>query len=174
MLFRSLYFRRPIPFVLATSWCALAALPSHAGRPAENTPPTVDATDAAASGDLFAKADQAQLNPPPVEGRAPTHSVVINLINRLVDRGLLPKEDAVELIRQAEADANQTRVQAETTAGNMAQVAAMAQAAVQAASEAVAAPASDDAVRVTYIPEVVKAQMREHEEAIMKRLDLER
>ncbi len=113
------------------------------------------------------KADQSQLNPPPVEGRVSTHSVVINLINRLVDRGMLPKEDAAELIKQAEADAMQTRAQAEMTAGNMVQVAAMAQAAVQAASEAVAAPVSDDAVRVTYIPEVVKAQIREQIKAEM-------
>ncbi|MGB8165870.1 MAG: putative porin [Chthoniobacteraceae bacterium] len=153
-----LFLRRPLPFVLATSWAALAPFTAQAGRPADQTPPAASDTEAAT---LFAKADSAQLNPPAVESAGPTRNVVINLINRLVDRGLLPKEDAVELIHQAEADAAQSRAQAETTAGNVAQVAALAQAAAQVAAEAVAAPASDDDVRVTYIPDVVKAQLRE-------------
>jgi hypothetical protein len=135
-------------------------MPLLAGRPSEEAPPPKPA-EAELSAELFAKADAAQLNPPPVEGPTPTQSVVINLINRLVDRGLLPKEDAADLIRQAEADAARVRAQTEATAGALTQAAAMAQAAVQAAAEANAAPAGDDAVRVNYIPEVVKAQLRE-------------
>lgn len=36
--------------------------------------------------------------------RPPSQNVTINLINRLVQRGVLSREDAEELIRQAEAD----------------------------------------------------------------------
>ncbi|MEA3208029.1 MAG: hypothetical protein QOE70_1086 [Chthoniobacter sp.] len=152
----------PLPFVLATSWCAFGQLPAQAGRPAPETTPTRPAPEAeAAAPSLFARADGAQFNPPAAESAGRTQSVVINLINRLVDRGLLPKEDAVELIHQAEADAAQARAQAETTAGNVAQVAALAQAAAQVAAEAAAVPAAEDDVRVTYIPEVVKAQLRD-------------
>ncbi len=118
----------------------------------------MEAEDSAA---LFAKADTAQLNPPPVESAVPTRNVVINLINRLVDRRLLPKEDATELIRQAEADAAKAHAQSEEAAQAAAQASEMAQAAVQAAAEANAAPVGDDAVRVTYIPETVKAQIRD-------------
>ncbi len=166
MLPRPVHFFRPLPLVLATSWCAFATSSVLAGRPADGASPTPEAVEEIGASELFAKADSS--SPPPDAGDSgPTQSVVINLINRLVDRGLLPKEDAVELIRQAERDAERTRSQAEITAGNMTQVAAMAQAAVQAASEAIAAPAGDDAVRVTYIPEVVKAQMREQIKAEM-------
>jgi len=157
MLSRHALFR---PLLIAALWCGVA--PSHAGRPADNAPPKpAEASESAASGQLFAKADTPQLNSPPVAGPTPTQNVVINLINRLVDRGILPKEDAVELVRQAEADAVHAREQAEMTAGAVTQVAAMAQAAAQAAADASAAPAGGDAVRVTYIPEIVKAQMRD-------------
>ena len=168
MLPRPHPFCSSLRFVLATSWCALATSALHAGRPAEpSAPPTPEAVEAIAAAELFAKADSAAGNLDAAPRSAPTQSVVINLINRLVDRGLLPKEDAVELIRQAETDAERVRSQSEVMNGNMTQVAAMAQAAVQAAAEAVAAPAGDDAVRVTYIPEVVKAQMREQIKAEM-------
>jgi hypothetical protein len=156
-------FRTPRPslrFVLTTSWCVFTGAASFAGRPAEQVAPAPIA-NAEAESQLFAKVEPGQLNPPPVEAATPTQSVVINLINRLVDRGLLPKEDATDLIRQAEADAVRAREEAQTTAGNVAQVAALAQAAAQVAAEATAAPASDDDVRVTYVPETVKAQLRE-------------
>jgi hypothetical protein len=60
---------------------------------------------------------------------------------------VLSAEDAAELIKQAEADAE----------------AAKAQAAANAAANAalLPPPPSGDTVRVTYVPEIVKAQMRE-------------
>jgi hypothetical protein len=76
-----------------------------------------------------------------------SQNVTINLINRLVQRGLLPQSDADELIKQAEADAAQAKAQATApAAGNPA---------------AGAAPAPDGTVRVTYVPEVVKDQIRD-------------
>jgi len=87
-----------------------------------------------------------------------SQSVVINLINRMVQHGLLPQADADELIRQAEADAAEARAQAAATQSAVAQLAAARQAAPEAAAAA-AVPA--DTVRVTYIPGVVKRQMVE-------------
>lgn len=83
----------------------------------------------------------------------PTENVTINLINRLVQRGVLTKEDAEELIRQAEQDAVTARIQAQAEAG--------AAAARVLAQKRPAAPADDGAIRVTYIPEFVKKQIRD-------------
>ncbi|MES2920318.1 MAG: putative porin [Verrucomicrobiota bacterium] len=76
---------------------------------------------------------------------APTSNVTVNLINRLVQKGILSKEEAAEMISQAEADA-QT---AQQNAAAQADIAALPP-----------APSPDD-MRVTYIPEVVKNNMRD-------------
>ena len=87
---------------------------------------------------------------PPVTGPAATppatrsQNVTINLINRLVERGVLTKQDATELIQMAEEDAAAARAQAN---------------AAQAAPSP--PPPSEDTVRVTYVPEIVKRQIRE-------------
>ena len=91
--------------------------------------------------------------PPPVP---PSENVTLNLINRLVQRGILSKEDAADLIRQAQDDAKVAAQQAALTQ----QAAQTAAAAQQAAMEAAAPPSSDDAVSVSYVPEIVKTEMR--------------
>lgn len=83
------------------------------------------------------------LSPPATTEATPparSQNVTINLINRLVQRGVLTKEDATELIQQAEEDAAIARAQA---------------------AAPTPAPAADDEVRVTYVPEVVKNQIRD-------------
>ncbi len=96
------------------------------------------------------------------EPSSPSQSVTINLINKLVQRGILTAEDAKEMIVQAQAEADAARAQAQADMFAVAQVAA-----VQAASDQIAvaqaqnAPASPDDVRVTYIPEPVKMQIKE-------------
>lgn len=70
----------------------------------------------------------------------PSQNVTINLINRLVERGVLTKADAADLIAQAEADAERARVEAEQDQGLV---------------------VDDDTVRVTYVPEAVKAEIRD-------------
>jgi len=134
-----------------------------------------------------------------------SQNVTINLINRLVQRGVLTKEDAAELIKMAEEDAAAARAEAAQQAAQAAQAAQARQAAqavplpTPAAESATAkelttspqllpdlsalptlkeiapapapAPAPQptpalvfgpsDTVRVTYIPEVVKKQMRD-------------
>lgn len=81
----------------------------------------------------------------PVSPAAPSPNVTVNLISRLVQKGILTQAEAADMIKQAEADA--------ATAATAAQAVAT-QAAVAPA------PAADD-LRVTYIPEVVRNQMRD-------------
>ena len=96
-----------------------------------------------------------------------SESVTINLINRLVEKGVLTKQDSADLLKMAEADASQARLQAaqqQEAAVRIAvsQAVAAAQSAVPPAQPSPESlPPDDSTVRVTYIPEVVKAQMRE-------------
>ncbi len=120
--------------------------------------PTIDLFDegsVAASPALFAVTDPATGSelpaldklpaptPEPVitQTGSPSENVTINLINRLVQRGVLTHADAEELIRQAIADAAKARAEQE--------------------SGDALAPTGDGAVRVAYIPESVKAQIRD-------------
>jgi hypothetical protein len=73
---------------------------------------------------------------------------------------LLPKEDADELIKQAEADAAAARAQAAAD-NNLAVQAAVAQAVAAVRAEQSTPMPDDDAVRITYIPEAVKAQIKD-------------
>ncbi len=157
--------------VVACSWCAAAALPLHAADPAALAAPAAaaaaaenvaapaadkaaapaEATPAAPAAEAAA-ADAPQSGPAEAAGAAspalfaasntasPSQNVTINLINRLVQKGILKAEDATDLIQQAEQDAADAKAQADA---------------------AVALPDPDDSVRVTYIPETVKAEMRE-------------
>lgn len=119
-------------FVAITSRSSANELPQQIAA-TSGAPAVADVSD-----DLFDSSNPPALpNPPPA---APSQNVTINLINRLVQRGVLTQADAAELIKQAEEDA----------------------AAAKALAESAQEPAaSDDAVRVTYIPETVKAQIRD-------------
>lgn len=78
-----------------------------------------------------------------------SQNVTINLIRRLVQRGVLPQSDADELIKMAEEDAALARTEAAVAPAPAPTVAATP------------APAPDDTVRVTYVPEFLKKQIRE-------------
>src|SRR4030095_5409015 len=94
----------------------------------------------------------------PMNGsNAPSFNVTINLINRLVQKGLLTKEDAADLLKQAEADAAVARVQIQQDAIAAAQL--VVQQAISSGVIPESVPMPDDAVRVTYIPESVKKQI---------------
>ena len=73
----------------------------------------------------------------------------------MVQRGLLTKEDAADLIQQAEQDAAIATAQAAAVQAVAAQIAAVQQAPIAPELK------RTDAVRVTYIPETVKAQLRD-------------
>nr|WP_236097226.1 putative porin [Pseudomonas aeruginosa] len=87
-------------------------------------------------------AGQAQAQPP-----APSENATINLIRLLVQQGVLKKEQADALVRQAEAEAQQ------------------AQQARQAVAPAAAVAAVPGEVRVPYIPQVVRDQIRDEVKA---------
>lgn len=134
----------------ATKPVAISAAPMQAGNARIAKPLPVDEPP-----NLDQPADKmAASAPPPVE---PSENVTLNLINRLVQRGILTKEDAGDLIKQAKDDAQLAAQQAAVTQ----QVAQQAAAAQQMATEAAAPPSSDEAVSVSYVPEIVKAEMRD-------------
>lgn len=96
-----------------------------------------------------------------------SQSLTINLINRLVARGVLTKEDSAELMQLAQADV--AHAKAEAAAREEALVTAAVTQAL-AAAQSMPSPnpdaelyeaAAKDGVRVTYIPENVRAQMTE-------------
>jgi len=93
-------------------------------------------------------------NRPASSLRPKSPNVTINLINRLVERGVLSAEDAKELIQQAENDAAEARAQTATTETDQ---------------------ATNDTVRVPYIPEIVKVQIRDEvEDDVLKQALTER
>src|SRR5882724_1131762 len=93
-------------------WCAVAALPILAADPA--APPALpDPVERAPQIPPSELPDLASLNPPGTSSpiAAPSQNVTVNLINRLVERGVLPKQDAADLIKLAEDDAAVARAQ---------------------------------------------------------------
>lgn len=150
---------------LASSNAATSSLASTTNQPATNAPtksaqsPSKTKVPAPLPVDeppnLAEPADKmAASAPAPVP---PSENVTLNLINRLVQRGILSKDDAGDLIKQAQDDAKVAAQQAAATQ----QAVQQATAAQQAAMEAAAPPASDDAVSVSYVPEIVKTEMRD-------------
>lgn len=106
----------------------------------------------------------------------PSQNVTVNLIHRLVERGVLTKADAEELIQQAEQDAataremaKQKRVPSSTESEVNSQyyaeptpIPSSASASRLTSPSEPSSPAEgEDAVSVTYVPEVVKEQLRE-------------
>ncbi len=105
--------------------------------------------------------------PPAAESGAST-SFAVNLLQRLVKRGILSQQDAEDLTKQAQADAVAARAQSQADA------AAASQAVVTQVSEKVAEmapppPPSDDTVSVPYVPDNVKQEIAEEVKAkVMK------
>jgi hypothetical protein len=83
---------------------------------------------------------------------APSQSVVINLIRLLVQEGVLTQDKANALIRQAEDEA---------AAAARGQAPVVNQPSAPAKMAAGAAPAAPQSVRVPYIPEIVRKQIRD-------------
>jgi hypothetical protein len=105
------------------------------------------------------------LAPAPIAAKpSASQNLTLNLIKRLVERGVLPKEDAAELVRQAEtetAEAQQYAAVAQQQTIDAAVSRAVAQVRATPDPDAELFAASGDAVRATYIPENIRAQMRE-------------
>jgi len=128
---------RVIPFAL--SLCALACASPAAGQ-------TAQPADAPAK-----RAD----TKPKVSNMRPTSpNATVNLVNLLVQQGILKEEQAQALIKQAEDEAYVQR-QAAKDASTKADDAA------KAASAAASAAQPPGTRHVTYVPEIVKQQLRE-------------
>ncbi len=162
-------------WLIASAICGVATLPAHAARELFAQAEPSSALQAAEPAAEEAAAKSQQVAPPPSEpapeagpadliggqagANAPSFNVTINLIKRMVQKGLLTKEDAADLLKQAEADAVIARVQLQQDAVAAAQI--VVQQAINAGAMSDPVPMPDDAVRVTYIPENVKKQIRD-------------
>ena len=168
---------RHAAWLLASAFFSAATLPASAAHELfaqGETSGAVQAIESVAPAEASVKTKQVA-PPPPVEptpesgpadligGQAgassPSFNVTINLIKRMVQKGLLTKEDATDLLKQAEADAAIARVQLQQDAVAAAQI--VVQQAISSGAMSDPVPMPDDAVRVTYIPESVKKQIRD-------------
>ncbi len=99
-------------------------------------------------------------------------NTVVNLVDALVKQGVLQPEMAAALIKKAEADAATQAAQQVTTApaaaGATESVAAVTDGAAAPAGEQVASAASSKVVRVPYVPEFVKKEIREQVRAELR------
>jgi len=89
----------------------------------------------------------------------PSSSFAVNLLKRLVKRGVLTQEDADELTKEAQSDAATARAQSQADAAAASQ--AVVSQVTEKAAEMTPPPPSEDEVRVPYVPEVVKQEMRD-------------
>jgi hypothetical protein len=114
-----------------------------------------DSTPAAPAPAPAAEAEESAANPlftappldtlpaislPPTAPVTPTGNVTINLINALVKKGILTQEEAVVMVQQAAAEAETVQAQI---------------------AEATAPPVEDGDIRVTYVPESVRNQIKD-------------
>ena len=142
----------PLPTPLIAQ-AAPVTVPSEAAPESAESAPTAASPAAAVDAPPASPGLLPEPNAIPTRPNASlSENVTINLINRLVQRGALTQADATELIQLAEQDAAIARGQAQALADTQAAVVAQA-----AMPPVVPDP---DEVRVTYIPESVKEEIR--------------
>ena len=140
-------------------FAAEPALPAPLPLLAENAPPATATSTSTPAPIAAAPAEAVPVLPDPNAAapqpilNAPSQNVTLNLINRLVQKGILTHGEATDLIKGAEEDAAFAKAQAQALAETQAAVAA------QTAMPPVQPDAEE--VRVTYIPESVKNQIRD-------------
>jgi len=96
------------------------------------------------TGSVAARAEDAGAAPPAAE-KPPENNTMVSLINRLAERGALTKQDAADLVVQAEADAADAKVRAAEAALAVAKAEAAAARARADAARAIAALARSQA-----------------------------
>jgi hypothetical protein len=159
----------------------LAATIAHAANPPPAASPSVSGSaapmpSATPSGplpgndpSLFAGSIPTNTGPA-VSGPAPdtvSTSFAVNLLKRLVKRGILTQEDADELTKEAQADAATARAQSQADAAAASQ--AVVSQVTEKAAEMAPPPTSDDTIRVPYVPDIVKQQITDEVKAdVMK------
>lgn len=169
MLKSSQVWRRQFACFTASLCAAMQPVLLHAAEPALPGPLLAENAPAAPAGPAEAGAVTQEIPLDPAQAPAvlpdpagaapqpilatPSQNVTLNLINRLVQKGVLTHAEAADLIKGAEEDAAFAKAQAQALADTQAAVAA------QNAMPPVEPDAEE--VRVTYIPESVKAQIRD-------------
>ena len=98
----------------------------------------------------------------PAPKPTPSENVTINLLHRMVERGLLKEEDADELIKEAENDAAIARTAAKRAKSKTgAQRLSKPPPAEGETPKTEAKPARMTTVSVSYVPDIVKQQLRD-------------
>ena len=167
---------RPLPLLLASAALAMplraatqpavtgtaAAMPS--ATPAAKLPPGSDPALFASSIPL----GTGLTAPGPAPDGSVSTSFAVNLLQRLVKRGVLTQADADDLTKQAEADAAAARAQSQQDAAAASQ-AVVTQVTQKVAEMAPPPPPSDDTVSVPYVPDNVKQEIADEVKAnVMK------
>jgi len=142
--------KRYIRLFLLPLFCGGSVFISSQMFAADSADPTVGVTDSTSTNAPSSAPNHSASSP-----KLKSQNMTINLINRLVERGVLSPEDARELIQQAENDAAEARAEAPKT-------------------ETEPDQATNDTVRVPYVPEIVKAQIRDEiKDDVMEQARLE-
>ena len=151
----------PAPIVQPITDAPLPPAPASTPQP-EPTPSPTPASEPTSTAKPETTAPLPVVEAPlPSTPTTPTGNVTINLIQKLVKRGILTQEEATEMIRQAEAEAEAVRAQSQTDMVAIAQAAAVQVAASSLPAGSDLPPASPDDIRVTHIPQPVKDQIKE-------------
>jgi len=134
--------RHILPVLLGLAACGAFAEETPDELPAPIAPAIDVPLNEAGLTDEIPLPDGLPAEPPQPEllPAAPSQNATINLIAALVKKGVLTQAEAVALIQQAEQEASIARAQAEAS---------------------MAPPIDPSGQRVTYIPEVVKREMRD-------------
>ena len=136
-----------------------AAKPADAPTPAETKPANAPAPAPAEPQAAPAPAELApETGPNELIGGGPSPTFAVNLLKLMVKKKLVTAEEAAVLIKEAESDTALAQQQALAVAQASAAV-MFEDAKKQGLAPAASAP--DDAVRVTYVPEIVKKQIRD-------------
>jgi hypothetical protein len=105
---------------------------------------------------------------PPAPDSGVSTSFAVNLLQRLVKRGILTQQDADDLTKEAQADAVAARAQSQQDAAAASQ-AVVTQVSQKVAEMAPPPPPSDDTVSVPYVPDNVKQEIADEVKAnVMK------
>ncbi len=173
MALETLKLNPRIVLAVASTLCAASMAQDAPEKPpetpapaAENPAPAAESKPADAAGAEAAKPSaqaapaRAEADPMSLLGKnKPSTNVTINLINRMVKKGMLDKDEAAELIAQSEQDTVTARNQVRDDAQIATQM--VIQSAVAQKVLPNLDPVFDDSVRVTYIPETVKKQIKD-------------
>jgi Putative porin len=130
-----------------------------ASAPSLSDPGAVGASSGDALPQLAANTSTPSPNAPAPAAASP--NAMINLVNLLVAQHVITRDAGDTLIKQSEQEADSARAQIATTQAKADRALTEQAAAPSPASAPASAPASDDDVRVTYVPDVVKNQIRD-------------